>query len=203
MEGLVIYYQALTTADASPFVSTEYPLKSSYVETPTLYQMDTFPSGYIFTGTKSAAKNRFSKIYEPFFSAPYKAMIAVYMFFVNFLFPIMNKTVCDVSVNPPSTFKRAVNFVLKTSYVVDKDALEKVTATIKCIEMPTDIRDYSHTLVAAVVCIPVLAILLFVINKRKWIAHNIIPAGLARPAEQRNGPGQAGPAEQRNGPGQA
>lgn len=198
-----------------------------HVETPTLYQTATLLSDCISTVTESAAvqiysengtfpsaANLSSKVYESFFNEPYKAMVAACMFFVNYFFPITTKTVCDVSVNYPTTSERVLDFFLEIFYVIDKDALEKVTATIKCIEIPTG-REYLHTLgkfnffflivsfihanyftlfffvtVTAVVYILTLSLFLPAIDKIKRAAHNLMPV-------LHDEPGQAGPAEQR------
>ncbi|GAA5798411.1 hypothetical protein HPULCUR_003814 [Helicostylum pulchrum] len=209
MQTFATYYQALKTNTneylnyvPASFSTTEYSLESLHVETPTLYQTATLLSDCISTVTESAAvqiysengtfpsaANLSSKVYESFFNEPYKAMVAACMFFVNYFFPITTKTVCDVSVNYPTTSERVLDFFLEIFYVIDKDALEKVTATIKCIEIPTG-REYLHTLVTAVVYILTLSLFLPAIDKIKRAAHNLMPV-------LHDEPGQAGPAEQR------
>lgn len=72
----------------------------------------------------------------------YSFIIAVCMVIVNFLFPFIKRTVCEISVDRPNALKRAFNFVLRASYVLGNDSLEEVNATIKCIKIPSDKRDY-------------------------------------------------------------
>ncbi|GAA5798343.1 hypothetical protein HPULCUR_003745 [Helicostylum pulchrum] len=138
--------------------ATVYPVKPSYVTTSPLYRGSAFARGYTSTSTTSAATNIYSenstlpfasdlkRYYESLFQNSYKAMVAACMVFVNFFFPIMNRTICDVSVNHPSAYLRVWDFALRTFNIVDKESPELVNATIKCIEMPTDKRDYLYVL---------------------------------------------------------
>lgn len=66
-------------------------------------------------------------------------------FFVNFFFPIINRTVRNLYVSYPNTSNSSIfYFVLKALYSMDKDVPAKVTATVKYTEIPTE-RNYWHT----------------------------------------------------------
>ncbi|KAI8095802.1 hypothetical protein BDF21DRAFT_406763 [Thamnidium elegans] len=180
----------------SPLVSTPYPFESSssttrsslFIETSTFFdsstEIPTFSSDYTtYMGNETAAlpcnKNGhcltgygrflefFRKLFGYIISSPVKIIGTIVMFLVNYFFPIVNRTVCDVSVNNLSASKRVLDFALKIFYVVDKDAPEKVTATIKCVEIPTDKRDYWYTLISAV-CVLFIFLFLVLIDAKKW-----------------------------------
>ncbi|KAG2232971.1 hypothetical protein INT48_008064 [Thamnidium elegans] len=134
MEVIATYYRAFATEETSTFFdsSTEIPTFSSDYTTYMGNETAALPcnkNGHCLTGS------------------PVKIIGTIVMFLVNYFFPIVNRTVCDVSVNNLSASKRVLDFALKIFYVVDKDAPEKVTATIKCVEIPTDKRDYWYTLI--------------------------------------------------------
>lgn len=66
-------------------------------------------------------------------------------FLQNFFYPIINRSVCKVSIDFPTTTKRFCNFMLKAFRVVENDAPEIVNGTIRCIDISTGKRDYWQT----------------------------------------------------------
>lgn len=141
------------------FISTENPPETSYIETTTLYSPSfarpgPLPARYTTTATKYITPiynisgssptiyDRVKDYTSKKLNTPYRLFIALCMAFVNFFFPIVDRTVCDVNFNRPSTLERAFDFALRVFYVVDKDSLGKVHANIKCIGIPTDKINY-------------------------------------------------------------
>lgn len=97
-------------------------------------------------------KKKFFAVFNPLWK--FVSMICKYIFdnsskrivfLQNFFYPIINRSVCEVSINHPTTTKRFCNFMLKAFRVVEKDAPEKVNGIVTCIEISTGERDYWQT----------------------------------------------------------
>lgn len=112
------------------------PFIASKTEPPIYLVASSFPTSY--DRAKDYTKKKFN--------TPSGFIIAVCLAFVNFFFPIIKRTVCDVSIEQLTALMRVYKFALRVFYFVDQDSIEMVNATIKCIEIPTDKRNYQPTL---------------------------------------------------------
>ncbi|GAA5813590.1 hypothetical protein MFLAVUS_007073 [Mucor flavus] len=140
-----------------------FPIMAAKTDTPIFYVSDLIPTSY------DRVKDYINKKLDTLYSF----IIAVCMAIVNFFFPFVKRTVCDISIDRPSTLMSAFNFVLKALYVVDEDSLEEVNATIKCIRIPTDKRNHQPVLIAVIVVF--LIALLAKYGRRIRMRYNRLP----------------------------
>ncbi|GAA5813435.1 hypothetical protein MFLAVUS_006913 [Mucor flavus] len=140
------YYRAALDSNSSENISFQSTAEDdlftepyAYIETPTLYSPASakpgpFPNIAVKTGTPIRfVSGPFPTNYDRVKDYTNKKLntsigfiIAVCIAIVNFLFPVVKRTVCDVSVDRPSTLMRAFNFARRAFYVVDKNSLEEI-----------------------------------------------------------------------------